>query len=71
MKIYKFDDYVLLRRKNKVPILEQYEVKFFKTRSDLIETITYVADGCNRHPDVEDQFKVDFPDYTVYRVSLA
>lgn len=71
MKIYKFDDYVELRRKNKVPVLEQYEVQFYKTRADLVETIAYVADGCNRHLDIENQFKQDFPNYILYRVSLA
>jgi hypothetical protein len=70
-KVYKFEEYIKLRRKNKVPILDEYNVQFYRTRADPVETVTYVADGKDQHEAVQAQWAIDFPGCTFYRVSYG
>lgn len=70
-KVYKFEDYVELCRKDKVQFMDQYDVKFYRTRSDPVETVTYVANGKDQHEAVQEQWEQDYPGCTLYRVSYC
>jgi hypothetical protein len=71
-KVYGFDEYIQLRMNRNIPAFgDQYQVEFYRTRSDPVETATYVAEGNDRHEDVQKKWEEDFPGCTLYRVSYC
>jgi hypothetical protein len=70
-KVYGFDEYIKLRQKNHPAFGDQYQVEFYRTRSDPVEIATYVAEGKDRHEDVQKRWEADFQDCTLYRVSYC